>query len=211
MLNAAIRDILMPKRMARRPINDRGFPVPWFVPKVKGEWDFRAVDPHKMVIAYRQRLCWLCGEPLGQYLCFVIGPMCAVNRISSEPPSHRECAEYAARACPFLSKPRAKRNTVDLPDSKPMSGIHLDHNPGATLLWVTKTYSPVSDGRGGVLFQIGHPREVQWFAEGRAATRAEIVAAMDKGLPYLRELASIEGGEKQLEANIAKAMKLLPV
>ena len=31
MLNAAIRDIPLPPRMMRRPVNERGFPVPWFV------------------------------------------------------------------------------------------------------------------------------------------------------------------------------------
>jgi hypothetical protein len=29
-LNPSIRDIPIPPRMAKRPISDRGFPVPWF-------------------------------------------------------------------------------------------------------------------------------------------------------------------------------------
>lgn len=31
-------------------------------------------------------------------MTFVVGPMCELNRISGEPPSHRECAEFSA-AC----------------------------------------------------------------------------------------------------------------
>jgi hypothetical protein len=197
--------------MARLPVDDRGFPVPWFVAKINGEWDFRAIAPDKIIAAYRQRLCWLCGQPLGQYLSFVIGPMCSVNRISSEPPSHLACAEYAVRACPFLSKPRMRRNEVDMPEGK-TSGLSLDHNPGATLIWVTKTYYPISDGHGGTLFQVGEPRELYWYAEGKMATREQIVAAFDKGLPLLREVAAKEGPEatRELEAQIDTAMKLIP-
>jgi hypothetical protein len=212
MLNAAIRDIALPARMKHLPVNDRGFPVPWFVPKVKGEWDFRAVDAPKVIMAYRRRLCWLCGAPLGRFLAFVIGPMCSINRVSSEPPSHRDCAEYAVRACPFLSRPRARRNTVDTPAGVTL-GIHLDHNPGATLIWITRSYRPISDGRGGRLFEIGEPVETLWYCEGRIATREEIMAAIEKGLPYLREVAATQDGpegERELQRMIEAAMKLVP-
>jgi hypothetical protein len=177
---------------------------------VNGEWDFRAIEPGRIVACYQKRRCWLCGEPLGQYLAFVIGPMCAVNRISSEPPSHKDCAEYAVRACPFLRQPRATRNDVDLPGGT-TAGIHLDHNPGATLIWITKQYHPVGDGRGGTLFQVGSPHSVHWYAEGRSASRAEIEAAMSKGLPRLRKIAEMQGRDAvaDLNAKVADAMKLL--
>jgi uncharacterized protein (DUF3820 family) len=211
MLNAAIKDIPLPCRMARLPVNERGFPVPFFVAKVGNDWDFRAFDGAKFFACYRRRLCWLCGEPLGRYVAFVIGPMCSVNRVSSEPPSHLECAQYAVRACPFLTRPRARRNEVDMPDGK-TAGISLEHNPGATLIWITKAYHAFKDGKGGVLFQIGEPHDLLWFAEGRTATRAEIEAAFDKGLPFLREVAAKEGGdaEQALQDQINRALKLLP-
>lgn len=208
MLNASIKNIPIPSRMARRPVNDRGFPVPWFVPKINGEWDFRAIRPDAMVEAYRRRLCWLCGEPLGRYMAFVIGPMCAINRVSSEPPSHRDCALYAIRACPFLSKPNMRRNEKDAPTGN-VAGIHLEHNPGVTLLWITKTYHPIKT-INGTLFGIGSPSELGFYREGRIAKRTEIIEAIDKGLPYLREVASIEGAEKELEQQLERAMKLVP-
>jgi hypothetical protein len=211
MLNASIKDIPLPRRMARLPVNERGFPVPFFVAKVNGEYDFRAFSGDKITACVRKRLCWLCGEPLGRYLAFVIGPMCSINRVSSEPPSHLECAQYAVKACPFLTKPRARRNEVDMPEGK-VAGISLDHNPGATLIWITKDYQPVSDGRGGVLFSIGEPHDLLWFTEGRTANRAEIDAAIEKGLPYLREIAAKEGpeAERELQKYIERATKLLP-
>jgi hypothetical protein len=209
MLNAAIRDIPIPDRMKRRPVDSRGFPVPWFVAKVNGEWDFRVLHPGSIATAHKKHLCWLCGEPLGQYMAFVIGPMCSINRVSSEPPSHRECAEYAVRACPFLSKPRMVRNEKDMPQGGTIAGVGIMHNPGATLIWITKKYKLIR-AFNGVLFEIGNPESVHWYKEGREATRAEIKDAINKGLPYLREMASIEGGEKELEAKITGAMKLLP-
>jgi hypothetical protein len=207
-LNASIRDIPLPVRMARRPVSRKGFPVPWFVSWIDGDWDFVNVDPRKMVEAHRRRLCWLCGEALGQYRAFVIGPMCAINRTTAEPPSHRECAEYAVRACPFLVNPNMRRNlaaTID-PTGSTVPGIMLEHNPGSIVIWITKTYR-IRDG----LFMLGEPVNVSWFAKGRTATRAEIDASIAKGLPYLRRVAEMQsGGVEALEQQIKRALPLLP-
>ena len=213
MLNAAIKNIPLPNRMARRPVNARGFPVPWFVAKINGEWDFRVIAPGAVVGRYlpRSGACWLCGEPLGRYLAFVIGPMCAINRISSEPPSHRECAVYAVKACPFLSKPNMRRNEKEVPAGQNPAGIHLDHNPGVSLIWICRSYHPMKIV-GGTLFEIGPPSETHFYREGRPAKRAEILDAIDKGLPYLREVASIRelARNRTNDQHIERAMKLLP-
>jgi hypothetical protein len=218
MLNASIRNIPIPPRMARRPVSNKGFPVPHFVTAKDddGNWDFRFVDARMIFGCHRRKVCWLCGEPLGQYLAFVIGPMCAINRVSSEPPSHRDCAEYAVKACPFLTRPAMRRNDADLSEEqkglqiKQAPGIAISHNPGATLLWITKSYKVERSGNG-LLFFIGEPREHFWFKEGRTATRDEVMAAIEKGLPYLRSVAAMEhGGTEALEESISRAMPLLP-
>lgn len=211
-LNAAIKDIPLPARLARRPVSERGFPVPWFVSFIGGKWDFVNLDPRKIGEAYRRKICWLCGEPLGQYLCFVIGPMCSINRVSSEPPAHRECAEYAVRACPFLARPNARRNDkAHFGKVEDIPGNAIEHNPGATLIWVTKSFRPIPVP-GGHLFEVGEPREVAWYAEGRTATREEIDAAFAKGLPHLRRVATSEGADavQELEKKYRDAMRLLP-
>ena len=215
-VNASIRDIQMPLRISRLPVNDKGFPVPWFVARVGGDfgtpvWDFRVIGPGKLSDAYYNRKCWICGDKLGQYLVFTIGPICSVNRVNSEPPSHLECAQYAVQACPFLSKPRMKRNEVDLPEGPPIAGEHLSHNPGATALWITKTYKPFKV-KGGTLFKLGDPMNVLWYAEGRRATRGEVLEAMYKGLPYLRHMAQLEGpkAQKECEAALHLAMNWIP-
>lgn len=218
-LNARIRDIPIPPRMARLPVSDKGFPVPWFVlwqdangnltPRGTGTPDFRIIYPSAVAQAHRKCLCWLCGEPRGIFGAFLIGPMCAINRVSAEPPSHRECAEYAVRACPFLSQPRMVRNEKDLPAERFETEGMLKRNPGVMLIWITKSYQPVKMNPG-VLFRLGEPADVSWWREGRTATRAEIMDSIDSGLPLLREEAQRCGLLDRLPFELERAMKLLP-
>lgn len=80
----------LPDRIKALPIDARGYPIPWFVASVDGK--------------------------LGRHLSFVIGPMSAINRNTSEPGCHRDCAQFAVRACPlFLVLPDAQYRTGNLP------------------------------------------------------------------------------------------------
>lgn len=214
----------MPARIAKLPRDHRGFPVPWFVQWFedgkpgdygKGQSDFRVVDSRKIGQAVKQRLCWVCGEPTGIFKAFVIGPMCAVNRVISEPPSHRECAIFSAIACPFLSRPRMKRNEKDLPEEgKEAAGFVIKRNPGVACVWVTKSFRPFRPqvGNIGVLFHLGEPVEVLWFSQSRPATREEVLASIESGYPLLAEMAEKDGrdGIRALVQARQRAMPLLP-
>lgn len=220
----AARDL--PERMRGLALDHRGFPVPWFVAWVDSAGrlldegmpgavpDFRLIDTRKLNRAVVDRRCWLCGQPLGRFLAFVIGPMCAVSRVNSEPPSHRDCAEFAVWACPFLSRPKMRRNEAGLPPERnPAPGVHLEHNPGAMALWVATSYRPfkASQGNEGTLFELGDPIELQWFVEGRRATTGEIREALAKGLPQLRAAAEAQsGGIEALDENLARFYALQP-
>jgi len=211
-LNASIRAIPLPTRMRHLPISATGYPVPWFVNWLDGEPDFRVVGPGRIGRAIRADLCWLCGETLGKFKAFTIGPMCAVNRVSSEPPSHRECAEYAVQACPFLTRPRMRRNEKDVPEeAEEPAGIGLKRNPGVALVWITKSYKLFKPTNGGVLFEIGPPETIRFYAEGRRATREEIMASIDSGLPHLRQIAELQGPDAilALEHQVRTAMTLI--
>jgi hypothetical protein len=187
-----------PPRIKRLPRSAKGFPVPWFVQWIDGEPDFRVVDGRKVAPAVKHGFCWTCGGPLGTRKAFVIGPMCGINRTISEPPSHRDCAIFAATSCPFLSSPQARRRADGLPEERREApGFHLDRNPGAAGVWITKSYTPFRAhmGNAGVLFEIGDPVEVLWFAHGRPATRSEVLHSIETGLPRLQAIAAEEGPE----------------
>ncbi|THK37665.1 hypothetical protein EHS39_13605 [Ensifer sp. MPMI2T] len=68
----------------------------------------------------------------------------------------------------------------------------LERNPGVTCIWVTLDYRWFKDN-GGVLFRIGEPERIEFFREGRAATRAEVDHSIATGIHHLDDLAKTEG------------------
>ena len=210
----------IPPKMVRLPRDSAGRPVPYFAAHVDGHHDFRVIDPRRLVDALRLGACWVCGQTLGANKVFVVGPMCVVNRVSSEPPSHRDCALYSAQACPFLTTPGKVRREANLPDDlQPAPGGMLEHNPGVTALYFTRRFevelvTPNAE-RGiaaGVLVRMGEPSKVLWMCQGGIATRKEVEAAMDRGLPALRELAEQDGyrAVDTLETMVSTAKRWLP-
>lgn len=218
-MNVRLLDTVpMPARIARLPRNPVGYPIPWFVATLPdGTRDFRIAGQEQHVTALRDRLCWVCGGPMGAYKAFTIGPMCAVNRISSEPPAHHDCAIYSATVCPFLSNPAMRRRPVEGVDSMiPAAGQAIMRNPGVTLVWVTRSYKVIRSPMGakGLLCEIGDPTETLWYARGRPATRAEILESIESGLPLLRDACQLDadpGNSRDvLAGEIARAMALVP-
>jgi hypothetical protein len=90
-------------------------------------------------------------------------------------------------------------------------GHAVKRQPGASCLWVTKSYV-LFNAPGGLLFELGDPIEVLWFREGRAATRAEVLDSIESGYPILLELAQAEGDRavRELERLRARVEPLLP-
>jgi hypothetical protein len=183
-------------RLQRLPLDARGYPVPWFVAWIHGVPDFRVVDTAKFLVAVKERRCWICGQPLGRWLAFPIGPMCAITRTTSEPPCHLECATWSVRDCPFLANPNRARDESNLPaDHVQAAGFGLTRNPGVTCLWLTRTFDlfQVESGQKGVLITIGEPAQVTWWREGRPATVAEVEASIAGGFPTLLAVAQKQG------------------
>jgi hypothetical protein len=212
-----VNDDKMPGRIALLPRNKVGYPIPWFVAVIDGVADFRVIRPGGIQAALRYKLCWVCGGPFvrQQDRAFTIGPMCAVNRVTAEPPSHKDCAVYSATRCPFLTKPNMVRRERHKPvEAVNPAGIMITRNPGVALVWVTgyRSWTTRSDGEGGLLFDIGDAKEALWFARGRDATRDEVLAAIDSGLPILREMAQEDGPDAlaELEAMHARALEYVP-
>ena len=76
---------------------------------------------------------------------------------------------------------------------------------------MTESYRPFRAG-DGVLFTFGDPVEVLWFAQGRTATREEVEASIESGLPLLTAQAEAEGLDAvaALRRKTADAMRWLP-
>ena len=201
----------LPDRIAKLRLSPKGYPVPWFVQWENGVPDFRIVEHGKFERAHRGKLCWLCGEPLGRYKSFVAGPMCGVNRTSSEPPSHFECAQFAAMACPFLTTPSAKRNERGMENAIAPPGFGIKRNPGVAMVWTTLKYD-VFRVPTGYLVEMGPPEHVLWYCEGRTATRDEVEHSIATGLPALEDMAKAESREAEitLEKMVNEFERLIP-
>lgn len=184
----------LPKYLKARPTYG-GYVVPYFVAWYLGDElvdertpgakpDFRVVDIRRAAVCRQRNVCWLCGKQLGSFKWFVFGPSSALGRLSVEPPSHKECAHYAVVTCPFMLTPgRGPRETsrpVEIvPDMQPT-------NPGLVVLWSTKTYKliPRDPPRGIYYYEPGEPHVVEFWREGRKATREEIEQSINHALSY---------------------------
>jgi hypothetical protein len=204
----------MPASIRRLPVDARGYPIPFFVDYVDGQPEFRAADMRKLQACVKESRCWVCGEPLHRSrvgfkstLAFAIGPMCGINRISSEPPSHVDCAEWSARNCPFLARPYMRRREDEHFNAEKFAdrqrGVALLRNPGVVLVWYTDVYAVVPTANGP-LFSVGPlTRPPTWWAEGRPATREEIHHSIETGLPALRAACELEPTPERRAAAVA--------
>lgn len=207
----------LPRRMRSLKVDHRGYPVPYFVAWVDGKPDHRLVDPVKLSKCLRLNRCWVCGERLGTVKVFGIGPMCVINRISAEPPSHPECMNWSAQACPFLTRPHASRRDAGLPeDVTEPGGTMIKRNPGVVALWSTRHFEVIETGHGQV-FRIGLPERIDWKCQGRPATREEIIASIESGIPELQRIAAEDDAHNgdaaasdELREAIETAMRMVP-
>jgi hypothetical protein len=111
-----------------------------------------------------------------------------------------------------LNIPQKARRDKNLPDdARAPGGVHIDRNPGVMALWVCKHFR-VKRADGGTLFSVGDPQDVVWYREGRPATRSEVIASIDSGLPTLTQYARNESLDAIIELGryVAAIEHLLP-
>jgi hypothetical protein len=194
-----------------------GYPVPWFTGYVNGEPEPRSADPVKFMKAIAESLCWVCGQKIeGSVRTFVIGPMCTVNRITSEPPCHLECAQWSVRNCPFLKDPNFSRRPMGVGRGAQEGELHdapgtmLLRNPKVSCLWSTRMFRRFKTGKG-FLLNIGPPTATEWWTCARPATRIEVEQSLGEGLPTLLEMCNGEGDEHELRRLVKEAEKFFPI
>lgn len=211
-----LSSVEMPPRIAHLKRDRRGYPIPRFIDRaadINGEPDFRIMNGAYLAECVKRKKCWICGEPLGRYMTFPIGPMCAINRIIAEPPSHLDCCRYSAKICPFLAVPAMRRIERNKPEGTWVSGEMISRNPGVICLWTVEQYKTWKPAPGEILFDIGEPSSVEWWSQGRHATRAEVDASIAGGMPILEDLARRDptpGAFAHLMKCVERAQPFLP-
>ena len=195
---------LPPGRIGRLPLDRRGIPVPWFVSWRDGTPYFPVVDHEKLKTAWSEELCWVCGDKLGSYRGWVMGPMSVIEGATPEPPSHHECAVFSACHCPHLSTPAAKykENVDPVPGHAPQANISKIRS-GVVAIWMTKGRGATPFKAGsGTLFRLNPASRIEWYARGRPANLAEVQAAIARVRPVLQEAAEVERRQAEFERRL---------
>ena len=163
----------IPDRLARRPRDKRGYPIPYAVMvDSNGVPDFRVTDIEKWVFAVQHKRCGLCGEPLGARMAFVGGPKCHKYRVFTDLPMHRDCAEYALRVCPYLALPRAT-HALHYQTGQQKGDYTLrvtesasTEKPDRFVLGIAKSYTPLRLPDSSYGLQAAPWQETVWWKDG---------------------------------------------
>lgn len=208
----------LPKYMRGRP-SFGGYVVPYFVGWFLGDKqvdertpgakpDFKVTDLRRANICRQRNVCWICGKQLGSYKWFVFGPSSALGRQSTEPPSHRDCAHYAVATCPYMLN--AGRSLAPITKLRPNDYVFdiEEQHPGVIVLWATKGYDlvPVDPSRGIFYFTPHEPDIVEFWYEGRRATRRQIVLAIDSAVT----LSKVDRNDRDTAWRIEHLMRYAP-
>lgn len=155
----------------------RGYPIPWFVARpANGPIDFRVMDPDHLLNAVHDRLCWVCGKRHHKDVAFIGGPLSTVQGLYADPPAHLDCAMFSIKVCPFLAIPTAKRRQAKLPDHIVIADVMIE-NPKVFGVLITDEYHFV-----GSSIKAGSPSAIQWYYEGKPASRVRVKAAIHAAL-----------------------------
>jgi hypothetical protein len=170
---AEAAQVAIPKRLALRPRDKRGYPIPYGVlVNSKGVPDFRVTDQEKWMFAAQHRRCGLCGQPLGGKLAFVGGPLCHRYRFFTDLPMHRDCAEYALKVCPYLALPRMSHaltyegKNLDPDVAVKVSSEVSTEKPERFMLGIAKDFKIGKLPDGSLALQATEWQETVWWKDG---------------------------------------------
>lgn len=128
-------NVHIPSFLKHLKINDKGYPIPFFVAYVDGKPDFRLLDPKKQHYCIHQKLCAICGKKLFKdSYYFISGPIGYTNGVSTDPAMHRECAEYSINVCPHLHFEKSERRDKGIEHLKNEQDCMLEQKPPMILL-----------------------------------------------------------------------------
>jgi hypothetical protein len=163
-----------------------GLPVPWYA-----EWrDDKPVygvpvSDEKFKRAAVSHVCIMCGARLRRRAAFVGDAAVAIRQRTAVPPAHSDCAHWALGHLRVIST--------------------ATHFHRVKVLWVTRIWKWL----GARIFDIGVPEAVEWYLEGRSATRAEVDPTLDREV-YELACSAWPGGLEDLRRRRDKLKRWLP-
>jgi len=183
-------EIPKPPRVARRPVDSRGYPIPYIsLMGNDGSPLFTINDDVKGWEAFLSDLCPICGERLGRWRWFVGGPGSAFdpNGWYLDLPMHIECCRYALQVCPYLALPRfLKRLDVIDPGKLPEDQwLFLDEtiDPARPEVFVALGGDKVEVTRRDPLLPYQRPLRPLY---GASYWRAGVEISAEEALPAIR-------------------------
>lgn len=160
----------IPTRLARRPRDGRGFPIPYaqYVDET-GQPDFRVLDGARTAECLSGRRCGLCGESLGAHIFFIGGPGSAASGLFYDPPMHRECALFAITTCPHLARAKGRYAKEPAGDGFVSRDIDTDKKAEVFALLHTKAYGLAPERTtGGLVIKARLPwLDIRWWKDGQ--------------------------------------------
>lgn len=136
----------IPKELSHLKIDERGYPIPYFVSWIDGKPEFRFLDHARQEMIIEKGVCHICGKKLNKDYNYVIsGPIGYQNRVSSDAAMHRVCAEFSLRACPHLYLQKAERRENDELGKKvaELPSVVLKEKPSILLLVRISKYKTI--------------------------------------------------------------------
>jgi hypothetical protein len=144
-------DYPIPATMEHLPLDERGYPIPYFPPIVNGKPDFRYQDAKKRDACLKYKKCSVCGNPLkAKQFWFITGPMGLVNKIVSDAPMHEECARFSINVCPHIAFHKAERRT---PDGQGIPGAVREKPDSLFLIRADKINTLIEQGNTYIKFR----------------------------------------------------------
>lgn len=129
-MRANSSEVAIPRRMRGLPLWN-GYPVPFIVLRLDGEYHFAVNDSKTVVRCIRENRCAICGNRLESLMWWTGGSVAAMDSHGAyaDTAMHYECMSYALQVCPYLAVrsfvtgKATDRAMSDLADHPKMAGL----------------------------------------------------------------------------------------
>jgi hypothetical protein len=149
-MRSADAAVPIPVALAHLPVV-AGMAVPWVTPPLPdGRHPFGVIDQARQATCLRDRLCQVCGKPLGRPIVFLVRDVDLERGMTAEPGLHPACAWYSARACPMVAgrMDHYRASARNLP-GVPAGGAHPDGDDALSALITALAAAAQSEARRG--------------------------------------------------------------